>query len=205
MFSIQHFCGIVNTTFVFLRILHGEGFLLAFYERFEWLCKEKGVTPTQAARDIGIRQSVVSMWKKRGSTPNGSTLKKMADYFEVTTDYLLGKVTDVKKTGSGTGISFSRPVTQQPIPHTLLEDNPNAIYYSGVVGYMARQEAMRDAFFELNGLGQLKAIECMRELRKIPEYQREHIFVAPQSPQEPQDGTDTTPPENVPDTPPEGE
>lgn len=166
---------------------------MAFYERFEWLCKEKGVTPTQAARDVGIRQSVVSMWKKRGSTPNGNTLTKIADYFGVTTDYLLGNVIDAKKPGSAIGINFAGPVTQPPTPHTILDDDPSAIYESGPVGYMARQELLKKAFYNLNGVGQLKAIECVLGLGKIKEYKRGYVFKPSRPSTEPKKGTDTTP------------
>ncbi len=63
---------------------------MAFYDIFEQLCAEKGITPTQAGRDNGIAQGVVSMWKKRGSTPNAQTLVKLADYFNTTPAYLMG-------------------------------------------------------------------------------------------------------------------
>ena len=33
----------------------GDAFL-SFYDKFETLCKEKGVTPTGAAREMGITQ-----------------------------------------------------------------------------------------------------------------------------------------------------
>lgn len=59
-----------------------------FYDRFFELCQSKGVTPTQVSRDLGVRQSTVSMWKKQGTTPKYDTLKKLADYFGVTTDDL---------------------------------------------------------------------------------------------------------------------
>lgn len=64
---------------------------MIFYEIFERLCKEKGITPTKAARDVGVAQPVVSQWKKRGSTPKAETVQKLADYFGVSVDYLLGK------------------------------------------------------------------------------------------------------------------
>lgn len=54
-----------------------------FYDNFYLLCKKAGVTPTQVARDLGIRQSTVSMWKKQASTPRYETLQKLADYFSV--------------------------------------------------------------------------------------------------------------------------
>ena len=63
--------------------------LLSFYDKFETLCKEKGVTPTGAAREMGITQQAVSLWKKRGSTPKYTTLKKVADYFGVEIDALV--------------------------------------------------------------------------------------------------------------------
>lgn len=62
-----------------------------FYDRFYDLCQKAGVTPTQVSRDLGMRQSTVSMWKKQGTTPKYETAKKLADYFGVSVDYLLGK------------------------------------------------------------------------------------------------------------------
>lgn len=60
-----------------------------FYSRFEQLCNDRGVTPTQAARDNGISQPAVAMWKKRNSTPQANTVQKLADYFGVSVDCLL--------------------------------------------------------------------------------------------------------------------
>lgn len=62
---------------------------MTFYEKFEMLCKNKGITPTGVARENGIAQSVIGMWKKRGSTPKYETLKKIADYFDVSIDELV--------------------------------------------------------------------------------------------------------------------
>lgn len=67
---------------------------MAFYDRFELLCKEKGITPTQAGRDNGIAQGVVSMWKKRGSVPKAETVQKLAKYFGASADFLLGKCSE---------------------------------------------------------------------------------------------------------------
>lgn len=60
-----------------------------FYGIFAELCKQKGVTPTEAGRDNNIQQGTISMWKKRGSTPNAVTMTQLADYFGVSVDYLL--------------------------------------------------------------------------------------------------------------------
>lgn len=63
---------------------------MAFYTIFEQLCSERGITPTQVARDNGLTQQTVSHWKTRGSTPKAETVQKLADYFNVSVDYLLG-------------------------------------------------------------------------------------------------------------------
>ncbi len=76
----------------FYSMHRNEDYILAFYNTFELLCKKKGVTPTRAARESGIAQSVASMWKKRGSTPSGENLQKLANYFGCTVEYLLGDV-----------------------------------------------------------------------------------------------------------------
>lgn len=60
----------------------------AFYDKFKLLCDKKGVSVSRACIEIGLNRSAVAKWKG-GSTPNGATLQKLADYFGVTTDYLL--------------------------------------------------------------------------------------------------------------------
>ena len=60
-----------------------------FYDIFLQLCDKKGVKPTPAALAIGVSSAAAAKWKK-GSTPSGDTLQKIADYFNVSVDYLLG-------------------------------------------------------------------------------------------------------------------
>ena len=62
-----------------------------FYENFKRLCSERGTTPTAVAKAIGISTSMTANWKK-GGVPRADTLQKVADYFGVTSDYLLGNV-----------------------------------------------------------------------------------------------------------------
>ena len=61
-----------------------------FYDLYLRLCREKHISPTRAALEIGISKATPTTWKKRGLTPQGETLGKIANYFGVTTDYLLG-------------------------------------------------------------------------------------------------------------------
>lgn len=61
-----------------------------FYDIFLDLCKRKGVSCHKAALEIGLSNATPTTWKKRGLTPKGETLAKIADYFDVSVEYLLG-------------------------------------------------------------------------------------------------------------------
>ena len=60
-----------------------------FFVRYKELCDEIGKSPSAVAEELGINKSNVSNWKNNGYVPRGDALKKIADYFGVTTDYLL--------------------------------------------------------------------------------------------------------------------
>jgi len=60
-----------------------------FYDLFCQLCEQKGVSVTRATVEMGLSRTIGSKWKRTGATPNGDTLNKIAEYFGVTTDYLL--------------------------------------------------------------------------------------------------------------------
>lgn len=60
-----------------------------FYDVYISLCKRSNKKPSVVATELGINKSNVSNWKNNGYTPRGDALQKIADYFGVTTDYLL--------------------------------------------------------------------------------------------------------------------
>ena len=73
-----------------------------FYEIVNNLCKERKTTITNMAIDIGLSNAAPTSWRK-GAVPKSSTLEKIAKYFGVTTDYLLGngqKETPTPENGS---------------------------------------------------------------------------------------------------------
>lgn len=64
---------------------------MTFFERYEELCAEKGIKPQNAEmiKIAGVSSGAISGWKK-GSLPKGDVLCRLAKFFNVTTDYLLG-------------------------------------------------------------------------------------------------------------------
>jgi transcriptional regulator with XRE-family HTH domain len=62
------------------------------YEMIESLCRERGITGSKMCDDLGISRSTMTELRKgRAKTMNLEKAGKIADYFGVSTDYLLGK------------------------------------------------------------------------------------------------------------------
>lgn len=76
-----------------------------FIERLTELCKEKGISLSAAVNDIGLNKSNVVFWK-RGSKPSSDTLRKLADYFDVSIDYLLGTSSSRERIGENDMLRF---------------------------------------------------------------------------------------------------
>lgn len=62
-----------------------------FYDNYCVLCEMKKVTPTKAAKAVGLSAAAPTKWKKTGASPSAETLQKLAAYFGITVDELLGK------------------------------------------------------------------------------------------------------------------
>ena len=60
-----------------------------FYDVYCALCEKNGLTPSGAASKIGFNRASVTVWKNTGKAPKQELLLKIADFFGVTTDYLL--------------------------------------------------------------------------------------------------------------------
>lgn len=60
-----------------------------FFDRFRTLCRSRGTSPNGVAKELGIPSGSVTAWKQ-GAMPRSATLNKLADYFGVTLEVLLG-------------------------------------------------------------------------------------------------------------------
>ena len=56
-------------------------------ENFEWLCRQNHIAPTTAAKEIPFAHQTYLGWTNT-SRPHPKTLKKIADYFGVTVEWL---------------------------------------------------------------------------------------------------------------------
>ncbi len=66
-----------------------------FAERLKELREEKGLSLSQLARDVGVSHVAISRWEKKTRIPTIESLKALAIYFNVSSDYLIGLSDDV--------------------------------------------------------------------------------------------------------------
>lgn len=59
-------------------------------ERLKELRKNEKITQAQLSRQLGVAQSNISDWENDVARPEYENLVKLAQIFDVTTDYLLG-------------------------------------------------------------------------------------------------------------------
>lgn len=60
-----------------------------YYENFEKLCKSNNVNASKVSKATGISTATLTSWKKGIYTPKQDKLQLIADYFNVSVDYLM--------------------------------------------------------------------------------------------------------------------
>ena len=78
-------------------------------DRIQSLRKAKGITQEQLADAVGVSRQAVSKWESEQSVPDLERVVAMAEYFDVTTDYILRGIEPAPKRESGSRVS----------PHTM--------------------------------------------------------------------------------------
>lgn len=65
------------------------------FDRVKQLANSHGIPISRLEEDLGFGRNSLYSWKTKA--PNGDRLKKVADYFNVSTDYLLGRKANDKE------------------------------------------------------------------------------------------------------------
>ena len=85
-----------------------------FWDNFIKLCEQINKSPTAVISELGISRGSVTHWKA-GKVPHHATLLKIADYFNVTVDYLLGSSAPTQEEIKGNAIILD-PTKTRNIP-----------------------------------------------------------------------------------------
>lgn len=67
-----------------------------FWNTFYELCHSKQMSPNKVAKELNISSGAITSWKQ-GKIPYPATLLKIANYFNVSVDYLIGSETSDKQ------------------------------------------------------------------------------------------------------------
>jgi transcriptional regulator with XRE-family HTH domain len=76
---------------------------MKFTEILKSLCNERGISERKMLIDCSINKNQMYNWENKGRAIGNDHAEKLADYFGVTTDYLLGRT----ETKTATGQSLS--------------------------------------------------------------------------------------------------
>ena len=101
---------------------------MLFSERLKELRGEHGITQDQLSEKTGLSHGCIAMLEVEKRTPTAQTLNALADYFGVTTDYLLGRTDD-------DSIVFSK---NAPAPLPADQQELNILFQSLAPGYRAQ-------------------------------------------------------------------
>lgn len=88
-----------------------------FYERIKELRMSLGINQVQFARKLSVTKQCVSNWENANLQPSIDMLRRIAETFSVSTDYLLG-ISD-KTTLDVTGLSSEQVLHLQSVVNDL--------------------------------------------------------------------------------------
>ena len=91
------------------------------YEKIKELADKRGISLTKLEEDLGYSRN--TLYKLKSQKPNAERISEIADYFNVSTDYLLGRTDNPKIT---TGGDASAPLDLRDIAaqSMLFDDKP---------------------------------------------------------------------------------
>ncbi len=96
-------------------------FLVDIVQNILRLAKEKKITNQQLCKILETNPNKIYDWKIGKSKPSAEDISKLADYFDVSTDYLLGRhsASEIKKDGNAEALPPDTPLT--PYQKQLIE------------------------------------------------------------------------------------
>ncbi len=138
------------------------------YEIFRQLLQKYGVTAYKVSKETGVSQSSLSDWKNGKITPKIENMKKIADYFGVSIEYLMtGESESVKKEPQ------LKPKDEKDIC-VILKNTEQLLKQDGLMfnGKPASQEAIESVLSAMQ-IGMEMAKKKNKELYTPKKYKKE--------------------------------
>ena len=67
------------------------------FKKIQNLCKKNRITIKELEENIEIANGTIGKWGKNKTTPKMNTIEKIANYFNITVDYLITDNIDIKE------------------------------------------------------------------------------------------------------------
>ena len=110
---------------------------MSFAERLKKLLKERDISNYRLAKDLVIQESAIRFWLAGTNQPKGKNLMKLAEYFNVSPEWL--------QTGHG-GPGEFRPVKQIPVLGKVPAGFPEEIPNDEILEYLNLPDAPKGAY-----------------------------------------------------------
>lgn len=95
---------------------------MKFKDRLVQLRKELNLTQTDFAEKIGFSRTAVSAWEIGRNEPSNEDTIKIADFFGVSVDYIIGKTNNRKGESSSSAVVLVYGTIPAGIPMEMIED-----------------------------------------------------------------------------------
>ena len=85
------------------------------HENLRELRKNKNLNQTIVAKYLGVQYYTLGKWEQGRAEPSANDLVKLADYYDVTVDYLLGREDDFGNVVSSGQLTDGLPLDEQKL------------------------------------------------------------------------------------------
>lgn len=124
-----------------------------FWDRFYSLCLENNTRPNPVAKALGFSSAACTKWKN-GTNPSLDVVEKIAKYFNVTSDYLIGITDDKQQVVPTVDLDKIDEMTELPVPSKI------SVKFRGSLDAIQKvEDFLRESSGEY----------YMEEIKKVPE------------------------------------
>lgn len=122
-----------------------------FWSNFYNVCRFNNTSPNAVCAELGLSTATATHWKN-GTLPKADVLVKIADYFGVSVDYILGRTDDIAGINS----------------HNTISGNNNIIGNGNTVGenLSEQEKALLNIFKNMEVIKQAQLLAYAAELSK---------------------------------------
>lgn len=112
--------------------------MVSFGDRLRLLRKEKRLTQEELAKTFYLNKSSISRYENNCQVPEHDLLQKIADFFNVSMDYLLGRTDENTST-------IVAPITKKDIKdHNTFMEDAKALFMNGEVAEEDKEKIFKD-------------------------------------------------------------